>query len=183
MKEMVFGIVGGLGLFLFGTGLLSDDLKKVAGQKLKNLLESLTKHRVIAVLIGALTTCLIQSSSATTVMTVGFVNAGLLSEVDELRKEVDKMFDRIIPALEKEDIEAAKSALVNEDNLNKMQIDFRRMHVERMGESICSPQVGPIFVDLVDNVEKIGDHLTNIAQAVIGGLRWAEAEPKTYRES
>ena len=79
IKDMIFGTVGGLGLFLFGMGLMSDGLKKVAGQKLRGLLESLTKHRVIAVLVGAMTTCLIQSSSATTVMTVGFVNAGLLT--------------------------------------------------------------------------------------------------------
>ena len=79
VKDMIFGVVGGLGMFLFGMTLLSDGLKKVAGQKLKNLLESLTKHRVIAVMVGALVTCLIQSSSATTVMTVGFVNAGLLT--------------------------------------------------------------------------------------------------------
>ena len=58
---------------------MSEGLKGMAGQRLKGLLESLTKHRLVAVLVGALTTCLIQSSSATTVMTVGFVNAGLLS--------------------------------------------------------------------------------------------------------
>ncbi|MHC4434916.1 MAG: Na/Pi cotransporter family protein, partial [Planctomycetota bacterium] len=79
VKDMIFGTVGGLGLFLFGMGLMSDGLKKVAGQKLKSLLEALTKHRVIAVIVGALTTALVQSSSATTVMTVGFVNAGLLT--------------------------------------------------------------------------------------------------------
>ncbi|MDI9431140.1 MAG: Na/Pi cotransporter family protein [Planctomycetota bacterium] len=79
IKDMVFGTVGGLGLFLFGMGLMTDGLRKVAGQKLKSLLEALTKHRVVAVLMGALVTCLVQSSSATTVMTVGLVNAGLLT--------------------------------------------------------------------------------------------------------
>ena len=79
LKEMIFGAVGGLGLFLFGMGLMSDGLKNAAGKKLKNLLEALTKHRIIAVLVGAGVTGLIQSSSATTVMTVGFVNAGLLT--------------------------------------------------------------------------------------------------------
>jgi len=68
VRGMIFLTVGGLGLFLFGMGMMSDGLKKVAGRKLKDLLGALTKHRVIAVLIGALTTCLIQSSSATTVM-------------------------------------------------------------------------------------------------------------------
>jgi len=79
VKDMIFGMIGGLGMFLFGMSILSGGLRKVAGQKLKSLLESLTRHRGIAVLVGALVTCLIQSSSATTVMTVGFVNAGLLT--------------------------------------------------------------------------------------------------------
>jgi len=88
------------------------------------------------------------------------------------------MFDYIIAALENNDIEAAKSALVNENNLNKMQIEFRRSHVQRMSDGICSPAAGLIFIDLVDNVEKVGDHLTNIAQAVIGGLQWNGIELK-----
>jgi phosphate:Na+ symporter len=79
IKDMIFGTIGGLGLFLFGMQLMTDGLKKTAGQKLKSLLEALTKHRVVAVIMGALVTCLIQSSSATTVMTVGLVNAGLLT--------------------------------------------------------------------------------------------------------
>ena len=79
ITNVVFKTVGGLGLFLFGMGLMSEGLKKVAGQKLRNILEALTRQPVVAVLIGALVTCLIQSSSATTVMTVGFVNAGLLT--------------------------------------------------------------------------------------------------------
>ncbi len=79
IKDMIFGTIGGLGLFLFGMQLMTDGLKKTAGQKLKSLLEALTKHRVVAVLMGATVTCLIQSSSATTVMTVGLVNAGLLT--------------------------------------------------------------------------------------------------------
>ena len=95
-----------------------------------------------------------------------------LVEAGRLRKEVDQMFDYIIASLENNDVEAAKSALVNEDNLNKMQMNFRRSHVRRMSEGACSPEGGLIFIDLVDNIEKIGDHLTNIAQAVIGGLQW-----------
>jgi phosphate:Na+ symporter len=88
------------------------------------------------------------------------------------------MFERISAALENGDIEAAKSALENEKNINKMQVDFRRSHVQRMNEGICTAEAGLIFIDLVDNAEKIGDHLTNIAQAVIGGLQWDGIEPK-----
>jgi phosphate:Na+ symporter len=80
--------------------------------------------------------------------------------------------------LENNDTEAAKSALANEYDLNRMQIDFRRSHVRRMSEGICSAETGLIFIDLVDNIEKIGDHLTNIAQAIIGGLQWEGVKPK-----
>jgi len=104
------------------------------------------------------------------------------TEAVQLRNEANQMFDYISAALENNDIEAAKSALVNEDNLNRMQMDFRRSHVQRMTDGVCSPQAGLIFIDLVDNIEKIGDHLTNIAQAVIGGLQWDGIDVKTsYR--
>jgi phosphate:Na+ symporter len=104
-----------------------------------------------------------------------------LAEASQLQKEADQMSDYIIAAFENNDIEAAKSALINENNLNRMQIDFRRSHVERMSEGMCSPETGLIFIDLVDNVEKIGDHLTNIAQSVVGGLQWDGIEAKTSR--
>jgi phosphate:Na+ symporter len=64
-----------------------------------------------------------------------------------------------------------------------MQIEFRRSHVDRMTEGICSPQAGLVFIDMVDNVEKIGDHLTNIAQAIIGGLQWEGIKPKLSTDS
>ena len=79
IKDMIFGTVGGLGLFLFGMRLMSDGLKKVAGQKLKSILESMTKRAIVAFLVGAGVTALVQSSSATTVMVIGFINAGLLT--------------------------------------------------------------------------------------------------------
>jgi len=93
-------------------------------------------------------------------------------EISRLKQEVNEMFDHVTEALDKTDVAAAKAALMNEENLNQMQADFRRSHVKRMTEGLCLPQTGLIFIDLVDNVEKIGDHLTNIAQAVIGGLEW-----------
>jgi len=101
-----------------------------------------------------------------------------LAEASQLQEEVERMFDYVITALENNDIESAKSALINELNLNKMQIDFRRSHVQRMTEGVCSAETGLVFIDMVDNVEKIGDHLTNIAQAVIGGLQWEGVEPQ-----
>ena len=72
-------VLGGLALFIYGMGLMSDGLTQVAGSRMKAILGYVTKNRVAAIAAGAGITALVQSSSATTVMTVGFVNAGLLS--------------------------------------------------------------------------------------------------------
>ncbi len=75
----IFNVVGSLGLFLFGMKIMSDGIQKAAGKRLQNILKFMTGNRFVAVLTGFLITGLIQSSSATTVMLVGFVNAGLLT--------------------------------------------------------------------------------------------------------
>lgn len=77
--QMLFDLIGGLGLFVFGMKLMGDGLQKAAGDRLKKLLEVLTNNRIIGILVGTGVTSIIQSSSATTVMVVGFVNAGLMS--------------------------------------------------------------------------------------------------------
>lgn len=77
--EIVTGIFGGLGLFLYGMKLMSDGLENIAGEKLKGILEKITSNKVIGVLVGTIVTAIIQSSSATTVMVVSFVNAGLMT--------------------------------------------------------------------------------------------------------
>ena len=74
----IISLLGGLAFFLFGMTLLGDGLKKVAGSKLETVLGKLTSNPVKGVLLGALVTAVIQSSSATTVMVVGFVNAGIM---------------------------------------------------------------------------------------------------------
>lgn len=75
---IAFGLIGGLGLFLYGMRIMGDGLEKAAGEKLKRLVEVLTNNRVMGVLVGTIVTMVIQSSSATTVMVVGFVNAGIM---------------------------------------------------------------------------------------------------------
>ncbi len=76
---MLFQFIGGLGLFLYGMHIMADGLQKSAGDRVKSLMGFLTRNRLVAVAVGAGITALIQSSSATTVMVVGFVNAGMLS--------------------------------------------------------------------------------------------------------
>jgi len=105
-------------------------------------------------------------------------SSSALAEAHRLHKEIEQMCDDIIMALKDNNLKAAKSAIVHENNLNRMQIEFRRSHVDRMSGGVCSPHAGLIFIDLVDNIEKIGDHLTNIAQAIMGGLQWEGVKPK-----
>ena len=82
MKEniqIVFGLLGGLAVFIYGMNLMSECLQKAAGEKMKSILALLTKNPVLGVIAGALTTAVLQSSSATTVMAIGFVSAGLMT--------------------------------------------------------------------------------------------------------
>ena len=77
--KVIFGLIGGLALFLFGMNSMSDALQKAAGEKMKKILGFLTRNPVMGALAGALVTAVLQSSSATTVMVIGFVSAGLMS--------------------------------------------------------------------------------------------------------
>lgn len=76
---IIFALLGGLGLFLFGMQLMSEGLEKAAGARLRGILEFFTKNRFVGMLVGIAVTAVIQSSSATTVMVVSFVNSGLMS--------------------------------------------------------------------------------------------------------
>ena len=77
--EILFGLFGGLAIFIYGMNLMSECLQKAAGERMKQILGLLTRNRLLGVLSGALVTAVLQSSSATTVMAIGFVSAGLMS--------------------------------------------------------------------------------------------------------
>ena len=76
---LVFGLLGGLALFLYGMQMMSDGLENAAGDRMERIMEKLTANRLVGVAVGALITAVIQSSSATTVMVVGFVNSGMMT--------------------------------------------------------------------------------------------------------
>ena len=78
LPNVILELVAGLGLFMFGMSIMSDGLERVAGKQLKGLLGTVTRNRPLQVLLGFVITVLMQSSSATTVMLVGFVNAGVM---------------------------------------------------------------------------------------------------------
>ena len=76
--SIIIPFVGGLGMFIYGMQIMAQGLENAAGNRMKSLLEALTKNKFFGVLLGAFITAVIQSSSATTVMVVGFVNAGIM---------------------------------------------------------------------------------------------------------
>jgi len=77
--KIIFGVIGGLGLFLYGMNLMGAGLQKAAGDRLRKIIELLTSNKYMGALVGLFVTAIIQSSSATTVMVVGFVNAGIMN--------------------------------------------------------------------------------------------------------
>jgi phosphate:Na+ symporter len=85
---------------------------------------------------------------------------------------VMEMISDVEQGLQTGDIIPAKRALRKEDQLNTMQIELRQHHVSRLNNGACNMLSGLIFLDMVDYLEKIGDHLTNVAQGLMGGLRW-----------
>ncbi|MDN6162379.1 MAG: Na/Pi symporter [Atopostipes sp.] len=77
--DIILSVLGGLGLFLFGMNMLSESLQKTAGNRLQNIIKALTKNIFMSIIVGALVTMLLQSSSGTSVMAIGFVNAGMMT--------------------------------------------------------------------------------------------------------
>ena len=75
----ILSLLGGLALFLYGMQMMSGGLEAAAGNRMKQILEKLTSNRILGVAVGAAITAVIQSSSATTVMVVGFVNSGMMT--------------------------------------------------------------------------------------------------------
>ncbi len=84
INALVFQAIGGLGIFLLGMKFMSDGMQAVAGNRLRHLISSVTNNRIAACTIGTLVTCVVQSSSVTTVMVVGFVNGGFMTLMQAL---------------------------------------------------------------------------------------------------
>ena len=95
------------------------------------------------------------------------------AEIVRMKIEVDQMFDDVLIALRESSIDIAGRALGHEKIINRMQIDLRKRHVQRLSDGGCTAMAGMVFVDLVDNIEKIADHLTNVAQGIVHGMQWS----------
>ncbi len=84
LTKIIFEVAGGLGIFLLGMRYMSDGMQAVAGDRLRSLINAVTNNRILACMVGVMVTCLLQSSSITTVMAVGMVNAGVMSLVQSV---------------------------------------------------------------------------------------------------
>lgn len=103
-----------------------------------------------------------------------------IGELKSMWMEVSNMAQEAKQALEDNNVQLAKDALKREEKINEFQKRLKQTHVERLNQGKCNIKSGVIFLDFVDNLEKIGDHLTNIAQGVVGEMRW---RPKTELKS
>jgi len=99
-----------------------------------------------------------------------------IRELTLMWNELHSMMLETEQALDKNDLKVAGSVLVREERINRFQIDLRRSHVRRLNDGQCNIKAGIVFLDFVDNLEKIGDHLSNIAKGIVGGMRWQPGE-------
>ena len=97
-----------------------------------------------------------------------------IRELQRMYVATQTMAEDVMRALAESDMESAKRGLEREEELNRLQLVLNDHHVEKLQKGRVQPLAGVVFLDFVDNLERVGDHLTNIAQAVLGGLRWGE---------
>ena len=97
-----------------------------------------------------------------------------LEELKQIADHTHAMFDDLLQTLREQDDQAARRVLKQEEKLNSMQVRMKENHVIRLQNQECRILAGLVFVSFVDNLEKIGDHITNIAQASLRHLRWSQ---------
>jgi len=95
-----------------------------------------------------------------------------IDEIAGMARQVDEMLQHAIDALLSNSVDAAKDVLALENKINDFTEILRKNHIDRLSQSRCNVLSGIVFLDVVSNFEKIGDHATNIAQAVMGKLQW-----------
>ena len=169
--QIIFGLLGGLAVFIYGMNMMSECLQKAAGEKMKSILALLTKNPVLGVIAAALTTAVLQSSSATTVMAIGFVSAGLMS----LPQAISIIFGANIGTTMTAQIIAfkisdyiyiiifigfiisfiAKSEKVKSIGQTIFAFGLLFLGIETMGDVMKPLASSPVFTDLIERVAHI----------------------------
>ncbi|MCA9399088.1 MAG: Na/Pi cotransporter family protein, partial [Candidatus Omnitrophica bacterium] len=99
-----------------------------------------------------------------------------IEEASKVWEEVKTMFAETEEALLKNDSELAKKILQRENTINDLQLKFKKNHIDRLNEGNCQLNSGFVFIEIIDNLEKIADRLTNVAESIIGKMRWNGTE-------
>jgi len=102
-----------------------------------------------------------------------------LDSIRQLHTQIDEMIEETIQALQTDDSEIAQWVIQQEANMDDVIDKFQQEHMQRLEQGRCNVYAGLIFLDLINNFEKIGDHLTNIAEAVLGRFHRAAHYPKS----
>jgi len=98
------------------------------------------------------------------------------SEIRQLQGEIDEMVKEAISALKTNEVKEAQKVIERESRVNLLRNKLNQNHVKRLEDGTCKVLSGIVFLEMVSNLEKIGDHLTNIGQAVISPLQWEHIE-------
>jgi phosphate:Na+ symporter len=106
-----------------------------------------------------------------------------MKELHQIWGELEAMMKDVQEALKEDDVQLAEDVLARELRVNKLYDSFRRSHVNRLNEGRCNIISGVVFMDFIDNLEKIGDHLTNIAEGVKRKMRWGSHEDEPESEA
>ena len=149
MYSLLMNVFGGLAIFVFGMQLMSDGLHAIAGKKMQKILEFFSANRFVAILSGTVVTAVVQSSSATTVMVIGFINAGLLNLMQANNAFFEEMNRRI-----ERDIIVQENRAVNCESVN-------------IAKSVATAQKQLRAIEIIQNaglLEKIGHELTESAK-------------------
>ncbi|HRZ40583.1 MAG TPA: Na/Pi cotransporter family protein [Candidatus Omnitrophota bacterium] len=106
-----------------------------------------------------------------------------IEELKVMWQELKEMFTETKTAFEKLDRSMAEKLLEREDRMNAMQIRLKEAHIERLNQGVCKIKANYVFLDFIDNLEKIADHLTNISQSIIGQMQWRRYKVETKQKA
>jgi len=95
-----------------------------------------------------------------------------MSEIKTILEEIDAMFVLAEEAFRETDVQKAEELLIREDKVNQLQEEFKQTHIERLNDGHCQMNSGFIFLEFIDNLEKVGDRLSNLAKSVVGKMKW-----------
>ena len=105
-----------------------------------------------------------------------------ISEIRQIQEEIDQMVEEAISALKTNEVKEAQKVIERESRVNLLRDELNQNHVKRLEDGTCKVLSGIVFLEMVSNFEKIGDHLTNIGQAVISPLQWEHIEEREHIE-